>query len=134
MQDDQAIVRLRNMGNTQGFRIKPTASELARILKASWQFFSELDRTADFSDITQFVQVHIYELKLSRFRFPGAPTAELHPSEAVPYTDDPFTLRQGSYYGLKLINNSRYDLYPTMQYFDPSNEFKFGTLVLSLKR
>jgi hypothetical protein len=133
-EDDQAIVRLRNMGNTQGCRIKPTPSELARILKASWQFFSELDRTADFPDITQFVQVHIYELNVSRFRFPGAPTAELHAGEAVPYTGDSCTLRQGSYYGIKLINNSRYNLYPTVQYFDPSNEFKFGTLVSNLKR
>jgi hypothetical protein len=75
MEDDQAIVRLRNMGNTQGCRIKPTPSEVGRILKASWQFFSELDRTADFPDLTQFVQVHIYELKMSRFQFPRAPTA-----------------------------------------------------------
>ncbi|KAF8958347.1 caspase domain-containing protein [Flammula alnicola] len=134
LQDDQAIVRLRNMGNTQGLRIEPTASELARILKASWQFFSELDRTEDFPDITQCVQVHIYELKMSPIRFPGAPTAELQASEAVPYASDSFTLRQGSYYGLKLTNNSRYNLYPTVQYFDPSNEFKFGTLVLNLKR
>jgi hypothetical protein len=136
MQDDQAIVRLRTMGNTQSFRIEPTASgsDLARILKASWQFFSELDRTADFPDITQCVQVHIYELKTSPFRFPGAPTAELHASDAVPYANDSVTLRQGLSYGLKLINNSRYNLYPTVQYFDPSNEFKFGMLVLNLKR
>ena len=134
IQDDQAIVRLRNMGNTQGFRVEPTASELARILKASWQFFSELDRTADFPEITQCVQVHIYELKMSPFRFPGSPMAELHASEIVPYTSDSFTLRQGSYYGIKLTNNSRYNLYPTVQYFDPSNGFTFGTLVLNLER
>jgi hypothetical protein len=134
MQGDQAIVRLRNMGSAQGFRIEPSASELARILNASRQFFSELDRTADFPDITQCVQVHIYEWKMSPFRFPGAPTAELHASEAVPYANSSFTLRQGSYYSLKLINNSRYNLYPTVQYFDPSNEFKFGMLVLYIKR
>ena len=134
MQHDQVLVRLRNMGNTQGFRIKPTASELARILKASWRFFSELDRTADFPEITRCVQVDIYELKKSPFRFPGSPTAELHVSEAVPYANDSFTLRQGSYYGLKLTNNSRYNLYPIVQYFDPSNEFKFGMSVLNLKR
>ena len=130
MQDDQVLVRPRNIGNTQGFRIEPTASELARILKASWQFFSELDRTADFSDITRCVQVDIYELKMSPFH---SPTAELHASEAVPYASDSFTLRQGSYYGIKLTNNSRYNLYPIVQYFDPSNEFKFGTLVSNLK-
>ena len=134
VEDDQAIVRPRNMGNTQGFRIEPTPSELARTLKASWRFFSELDRTGDFPDITQCVQVHIYELTMSSFRFPGAPTAELHASEAAPFASDSLTLRQGTYYGLKLTNNSRYNLYPTVQYFDPSNEFKFGTSVLNLKR
>jgi hypothetical protein len=124
MEDHQAIVRASNMGNTQGFPIEPTASELARILKASWQFFSELYHTADFPDITQCIQVHIFELTMSPFRFP----------DAVPYARDFFTLRQGSYYGIELINNSRYNLYPIVQYFDPSNEFKFGTLGLSLKR
>jgi len=122
------MVRASNTGNSQGFRIEPTASELARILKASWQFFSELDHTADFPDITQCVQVHIFELTRSPFRFPDAPVGELHASEAVPYARDSFTLRQGSYYGIKLINNSHYNLYPTVQYFDPNNEFKFDTL------
>ena len=92
MQDNQVIVHLRNMGNTRGFRIEPTASELACILKALWQFFSELDCTADFPDITQWVQVHIYELKMSPFQFPGAPSPELHASEAVPYASDSFAL------------------------------------------
>ena len=134
MQDDRVLVRPSNIGNTQGFLIEPTASELMRILKASWQFFSELDRTADCPDITQWVQADIYELKMSPFRFPGSPTAELHASEAVPYASDSLILRQGSYYGIKLTNNSRYNLYPIVQYFDPSNEFKFGTLVSNLKQ
>jgi len=130
VEGDQAIVCPRNMGDTQGFRIEPTASDLARILKASWRFFSELDRTADFADIMQCVQVDIYELTMSSFRFPGAPTAELHASEAAPFASDSYTLRQGSYYGLKLTNNSRHDLYPLVQYFDPSNEFRYCTFVL----
>ena len=133
-EDNQAIIQPKNMGSTQGFRIEPTPSELARILKASWRFFSELDRTADFPDITQCVQVDIYELTMSSFRSPGAPTAEPHACEAAPFSSDSFTLRQGSYYGLKLTNNSLYNLYPTVQYFDPSNEFKFGTSILNLKR
>jgi len=130
---NQAIVQPKNMG-TQGFRIEPTPSELARILKASWRFFSELDRTADFPDITECIQVDMYELTMSSFRFPGAPTAELHASEAVPFSSDSLALQQGSSYGLKLTNNSRYNLYPTVQYFDPSNEFKFGKFILNLKR
>ena len=127
---DQATVRLRNMSNTQCFRIKPTASELARVLKASWKFFSEWYRTADFPDITQGVQVDIYELQNSRSQFPGTLIAELLDWKAVPCDSGSFTLRKGSSYGLKLTNNSCYDLYPTVQFFDPSNELKFGMLLL----
>ena len=131
LQNNRIFFRLRNMTITQGFHVEPTVKELARTLEASSQFFSELDRTADFPDITQHVQAEVYELQMSRLRFPGAPSAEPLPSKAVPYESDCFTLRQGSVYGLKLTNNSHYDLYPTVQYFDTSTEFKFGMLVES---
>jgi len=127
---DQATVRPRNMSSTQCFCIEPTASELGRVLKTSWKFFSEWDHTADFPDITQQVQVDIYELQNSRSRFPGALIA----GKAVPSDGDSFTLRKGSTYGLKLTNNSCYDLYPIVQWFDPSDEFKFGMFLLNLKR
>ena len=133
IQGDQAIVRLTNMSHTHSFCIQPTAAVLARVLKASWQFFSELDRTADFPGITQNVQFKISELRSSGSRFPGAPTTELLPCKAIPCENDSFILQHGSSYGLQLTNNSGYDLYPTVQWFDPSNDFKFGKLVLKLK-
>ncbi|KDR74399.1 hypothetical protein GALMADRAFT_269297 [Galerina marginata CBS 339.88] len=101
---------------------------LAGFLKASRQFFSELDRTADFPGITRHIQVEISELQKSQSRFPSSPTRELLPWNAVSDENNSFTLRQGSSYGLKLTNNSPYDLYPTVQYFISDNEFKFDTL------
>jgi len=131
MQGDQ--VRLTNMSHTHGFCIQLPAAELARVLKASWQFFSEWDRTADCPDITHKVHVEIFELQSSGSQFPGAPTTELLPWKAIPCENNSFTLRYGSSYGLKLTNNSGYDLYPLVQWFDPSNEFKFGKLVLKFE-
>lgn len=133
IQGDQAIVRLTNMNHTHSFRIQPTATVLARVLKASWQFFSEWDRTANCPGITHNVQFEISELQSSGSQFPGSPTTELLPWKAIPCENDSYTLRHGSSYGLELTNNSGYDLYPTVQWFDPSNEFTFGKLVLKLK-
>ena len=134
VQGEQAIVLSKGMNSAQGFRLEATPSELSRVLNASWRFFSELDRTADFPGIAQRVQVNIYELQVSATRFPGAPISELHSSSPVPSENDSFILRQGTSYGLKLTNTGCYDLHPTVQYFDPSNEFKFGMLVLNTKR
>jgi len=134
VQGEQAIVRSKGMNSAQGFRLEATPSELSRVLNASWRFFSELNRTADFPGITHHIEVDIYELQVSPTRPPGASVSELHSSSPVPYENDSFILREGSSYGLKLTNNSCYDLHLTVQYFDPSNEFKFGMLVLNIKR
>ncbi|KDR74408.1 hypothetical protein GALMADRAFT_227464 [Galerina marginata CBS 339.88] len=76
--------------------------------------------TADFPSITKHVQVEIYELHKSQSKFPGSPATEILPATAVPYENDSFSLKPGSLYGLKLTNNSSYDLYPTVRYSDGS--------------
>ncbi|KDR74401.1 hypothetical protein GALMADRAFT_582760 [Galerina marginata CBS 339.88] len=123
IQGDQAVFRLRNPKYSGGFHIVPTAEELARILKASWNFFSELDRTVDFPDITQHIQVEVFELQM----WSQSSTMEQHSWRSALHVNGLFTLQQGSSYGLKLTNNSCYNLYPTVQYFNPTNEFGFDT-------
>ncbi|KDR74412.1 hypothetical protein GALMADRAFT_250326 [Galerina marginata CBS 339.88] len=80
--------------------------------------------TADFPEITQHVKVDMYELQQSRSKFPGSPTAELLSGIPVPFENGSFILQQGCAYGLKLTNNSPYNLYPTVHssnllQFDP---------------
>ena len=133
VQGDQAIVRLTSMSHNYGFRIQPTTAVLAHMLRAPWQFFSELDRTAYCPGITDTVQFEISELQSSASQFPGAPTTELLPWKAIPCEKDSFTLRHGFSYGLELTNNSSYDLYPMVQWFGLSDKFKFGELLSKLQ-
>jgi hypothetical protein len=100
----QCAAAVFHIGQTNlGFCIQPSSEELAPILKASSKFFLELDRTADFPEITNHVQVETYELERSPILF----------SDSLPDV---------KIYGLKLIND-RYDLYPVVQYFDASGKF-----------
>ncbi|KDR74411.1 hypothetical protein GALMADRAFT_141453 [Galerina marginata CBS 339.88] len=124
VEDAHTVFQLRNIRGAQCFCIEPTAEELGRILKTSWQFVCELNRSVDFSNITQHVRAEMYQFT----ELTGAPTAEHLLWNPVPYDMDFFTLRQGCSYGLQLTNDSSYDLYPTVQIFDPRNEFKFETL------
>src|SRR5277367_3905970 len=101
----QCAAAVFHIGQTNlGFRIKPSSEELAPILKASSKFFLELDRTADFPEITNHVQVETYELERSPILF----------SDSLPDV---------KIYGLKLINDGKYDLYPVVQYFDQPSWF-----------
>ncbi|KDR74409.1 hypothetical protein GALMADRAFT_141452 [Galerina marginata CBS 339.88] len=118
VEDPHTIFRLRNIRGAECLCVQPTSEELARILKASSRFFSELDHTADFPDITQHIEVKMYE-------FARALTTDTIPPKPVPYESHCFALRAGYSYCLQLTNKSPYDLYPTVHHFDPKDEFKF---------
>ena len=126
--------RVTQHGHTRLFEgVEPTPEELAHVLKAAAYFYWKLNRTNNNNPIINSgVQVELYKLlppTIRRFDEdvdglkPMGPNLYDTVMEVVADEDIP--------YGLKLTNNTAYDLYPNLFYFDLS-DLSIGECDLSL--
>ncbi|KIM41910.1 hypothetical protein M413DRAFT_410348 [Hebeloma cylindrosporum] len=105
--------------------VVPTPEELAPVLKSAAHFYWKLNRTNNNPEVNSGVQVELYRLlppKIRRFDDLNGGLSPIGPN-----------LHEGSImnvvvdtdlnipYGFKLTNNTSYDLYPYLFYFDLSD-------------
>ncbi|KAF9472030.1 hypothetical protein BDN70DRAFT_844906 [Pholiota conissans] len=114
--------RITQYGLTRLFESAELAVEdLIPILKAAAHYYWKINRTNVDPDISTKVQVEFYRLEdLTEDDFGES---EFTPSGTNLYHDNivEFVVEEDCPYGLNLINNSPYDLYPYMFYFDNSD-------------
>ena len=128
MENDKVVFIFRDQrvtqhGHTRLFEgVEPTPEELAHVLKAAAYFYWKLNRTNNNPIINSGVQVELYKLlppTIRRFNEPGDGLKPIGPNlydtvmEVVADENIP--------YGFKLTNNTAYDLYPNLFYFDLSD-------------
>lgn len=115
--------RVTQHGHTRLFEgVEPTPEELAHVLKAAAYFYWKLNRTNNNPTINSGVQVELHKLlppKIRRFDEEGDGLKPIGPNlydtvmEVIADENIP--------YGFKLTNNTAYDLYPNLFYFDLSD-------------
>ena len=115
--------RVTQHGHTRLFEsVGSTPEELAHVLKAAAYFYWKLNRTNNNPIINSGVPVELYELlppSIRRFNEVGNGLEPIGPNlndtimEVVADENIP--------YGFKLTNNTAYDLYPNIFYFDLSD-------------
>jgi len=115
--------RVTQHGHTRLFEgVEPTPEELAHVLKAAAYFYWKLNRTNNNPIINSGVQVELFKLlppAIRKFNEDGDGPKPIGPDlydtvmEVVANENIP--------YGFKLTNNTAYDLYPNLFYFDLSD-------------
>jgi len=127
--------RVTQHGHTRLFEaVDPTPDELAPVLKAAAYFYWKLNRTNNNPDINSGVQVELYKLLPPRIRRFDDVGGGLTPTGPNLYDDTIMGVvaDENIPYGFKLTNNTEYDLYPNLYYFDLSDLSigKYGLLVI----
>jgi hypothetical protein len=112
--------RVTQHGHTRLFEgVEPTPEELAHVLEAAAYFYWKLNRTNNNPIINSGVQVELYKLlppNIRKFNEEGDGLKPIGPNlydavmEVVANENIP--------YGFKLTNNTCYDLFPNLFYFD----------------
>ncbi|CAE6441338.1 unnamed protein product [Rhizoctonia solani] len=90
-----------------------TAKDILAVLRAAALWIWHLNRTNSDSDLGQSVQIQFTRLNESQGNQMEVCGEDLNKSGVAD-----FVARPGEYYGVKLVNNSRFNLYPHLFYFD----------------
>jgi hypothetical protein len=103
----------------------PTPEELAPVLKSAAHFYWKLNRTNNNSDINNTVQVELHRLLPPKIHTFNDIDGGLVPIGPNLYEDGTMNVVADTDlnipYGFKLTNNTPYDLYPYLFYFDLSD-------------
>ncbi|KIM41992.1 hypothetical protein M413DRAFT_142447 [Hebeloma cylindrosporum] len=115
--------RVTQHGHTRLFEgVESTPEDLADVLKAAAYFYWKMNRTNINPIINSGVQVELYKLlppKVRRFNEIGGGLVPIGPS--LYDTAMEVVANENIPYGFKLTNNTAYDLYPNLFYFDLSD-------------
>ncbi|KAF8970609.1 hypothetical protein BDZ97DRAFT_1914501 [Flammula alnicola] len=102
-----------------------TVAQVAQLLNRATNYYGQLNRTNNISHncIRKSVTVECYKLEGLPSKFPDVEQAELSPVGDNLCVDGviDFVPQENSFYGIKLINRSDYDLFPRVLYFDNSD-------------
>jgi len=120
---DERVIR---HGHTRLYEsVTPTPEELAPVLRSAVHFYWKLNRTNNNSEVNKNVQIELYQLlppKIHRVNEVGGGLVPTGPNlyqggvmNVVADTDLNLP------YGFKITNNTPYDLYPHLFYFDLSD-------------
>jgi hypothetical protein len=116
--------RVTQHGHTRLFEgVESTTEELAPIFKAAAYFYWKLNRTNNNHLMNSGVQIELYKLILPRIQRSDSAGGDLTPTGPNLYDDTVMEMvaDENLPYGFKLTNNTAYDLYPNVYYFDLSD-------------
>ncbi|KDR74089.1 hypothetical protein GALMADRAFT_280580 [Galerina marginata CBS 339.88] len=123
---NKAIIRLidkrvRKYGLNPRFpTIDAHPDKMVPFFQSASQYFWELYRKSDDVGLMKDVQVSFYELNECQSPFSDVKRPELSATGRNLYQDNQVNIvvKEDRIYGIKLTNNSLYDLYPRLLYFD----------------
>ncbi|KAF8875731.1 caspase domain-containing protein [Gymnopilus junonius] len=130
MRNDKVVCLYRDERITQFglkqayFDVEPTIDEVARVLKALAQYFWKLNLTNNNQEIMNSIKVEFYQLDPSDVDFDediGIPQMTTILPNICEKNAIDFVVDEDAPYGIKITNNSNYDFYPHLFYFDNSD-------------
>ena len=104
-------------------RVNATVEDMVPFLKAASHYFWGLNRTTNNTTMTNDVRLEIFKLTESQFEFDGFGRPEMAPTGPNLFdgiTFD-FVVEEDVPYGIRLTNDTPYDLFPNLFYFDNSD-------------
>lgn len=128
--------RITKYGVTPQFKNATTLQldELSMVLKGAQDYYWELERTNTAHPLRDEVEVQFYRLQNVTSQFADV-HHELSPLEPNLYQAGEINLATGcgvrSTYGIKIVNNSAFDIYPKVCYLNP-DDLTIGTTPRSL--
>ena len=104
-------------------RVNATVEDMVPFLKAASHYFWELNRTTNNPTVTNGVRLEIFKLTESQFEFDGFGRPEMAPTGPNLFdgTTFDFVVEEDVPYGIRLTNDTPYDLFPNLFYFDNSD-------------
>ncbi|KIM78109.1 hypothetical protein PILCRDRAFT_603746 [Piloderma croceum F 1598] len=105
------------------FVVNPTVDDLYPIICAAAHYYWHLNRTQNNQLIQDKVEIKFMQLKKSQTEFDEAGRSKLIPIEQNLYHNGviDFVVRKKAIYGIKITNNTPWDLYTSVFYFDNSD-------------
>ena len=107
-----------------------TRHNLTSFLEKVGYFYRECDRHSSIdSEVAKIVTLEFYKLGATHSKFEDIPDSQLGESGPNLYSADTidFVVKEGCVYGVKLMNLSSHDLYPTLFYLD-NNDLSIGNV------
>jgi hypothetical protein len=126
VQKNQVVITVRDTKATQQGRYQLATMAVPRdtlgpFLQEAQASFRKRDHCGPDTDLIRDVSVEFYKLQDMPSFFEDMFEPELWPSSSNLYGDGTIHVEDGCFYGVKLINNGPYELYPSLFYFDSSD-------------
>ncbi|EDR08533.1 uncharacterized protein LACBIDRAFT_297307 [Laccaria bicolor S238N-H82] len=104
------------------YTIEPDPEDIRPVLRAAAHYYWHLNRTQPNNQIQNNIKVEFYKLQESDTDFDEAGSPERYPVGDNLCRQDviEFTVDDEAIYGIKIVNNTPWDLYPNVFYFDNS--------------
>lgn len=105
------------------YPIKPNDADVSLVLRAAGHYYSHLNRTMSHAAIQTKVHIEFKLLETSKSQVDEAGYPERYPTGPNLYKDGAINInvKRGDVYGLKITNNTAWDLFPTVLFFNNSD-------------